>query len=194
MMNSLIYLDFDGVLHPSDVFVCADGSIGLEGHPTHKLFEGAAVLETVLEDFPDVGIVLSTTWAWHLGLRDAASRLPSLLQRRVIGSTVSATGRRWTDLSRLDQIMADQSTRQLPWIAIDDDHHHWPASFDPHIVRTDEVEGICAPGRNLELRQKLERLHKFTVTGDAVSATQSWSGGLERAQGGRAIMAAAGMP
>jgi len=88
-MGPILYLDYDGVLHPADVRVPVSdptrARVYVHNQPTnHPLFEHAPLLERILQPFPDVQIVLATLWSRELGLDYAAQQLPSSLRARVI--------------------------------------------------------------------------------------------------------------
>lgn len=91
----VLYLDFDGVLHPDAVFMTKKGpTLRAEG----SLFMWADLLMEALEEFPHVQIVLSTSWVRHLGFSRARSYLPAPLKTRVIGATWhSSIGKGWLE-------------------------------------------------------------------------------------------------
>jgi HAD domain in Swiss Army Knife RNA repair proteins len=108
----VLYLDFDGVLHP---YPMDELEI-----PEDILFQFVPLLEAMLEPFPQVKIVLSTTWAKNKTGPGALLYLPPGLQCRVIGATwdqetrlyrVPVEGRQWP-LSRYEQIAADVAWRK----------------------------------------------------------------------------------
>ncbi|HXY22312.1 MAG TPA: HAD domain-containing protein, partial [Burkholderiaceae bacterium] len=71
----ILFLDFDGVLHPDP---CPDQS---------RLFENAARLADALQKFPEVGIVLSTSWRNVRPENELLDPLPASLRARVLGIT-----------------------------------------------------------------------------------------------------------
>jgi hypothetical protein len=71
----ILFLDFDGVLHPDP---CTQ-----EG----RLFENAPRLARVLDGFPAVGVVLSTSWRTVRTEPELLERLPESLRPRVLGAT-----------------------------------------------------------------------------------------------------------
>lgn len=108
-MTRLLFLDFDGVLHPDAVFLSSRGVELRAG----ALFMWAPLLVEALAPHQDVQIVLSTSWARNLGFHRARSVLPAELQSRVIGATWhSAMGKGWPDFipwdaqTRYEQIQA----------------------------------------------------------------------------------------
>jgi len=71
----ILFLDFDGVLHPDP---CTDEA---------RLFENAPRLEHVLAPYPRVFLVLSTAWRQTASYEQLLAPLPPPLARRVIGVT-----------------------------------------------------------------------------------------------------------
>lgn len=61
----LLFLDFDGVLHPQ-----YDG----EPTPVSELFCHLPRFESILQDFPSVEIVISSTWRNQFTLEELRSR------------------------------------------------------------------------------------------------------------------------
>jgi hypothetical protein len=83
----VLYVDYDGVLHHENVLRHPKRGAYLQAPPGYVLFQRAELLAELLEPYPEVQIVLSTTWALQYGLTGAAKRLPEALQRRMIGGT-----------------------------------------------------------------------------------------------------------
>lgn len=95
----VIYLDFDCMLHPEVVL----GGKGLQPRLSavyrgHKLFEHGELLAQLLEPYPDVAIVLSTSWVRLKGLRQLreapADEPGQALLGRNLAQRASATRRR----------------------------------------------------------------------------------------------------
>ncbi|RDJ98531.1 HAD domain-containing protein [Paraburkholderia lacunae] len=159
----VLYLDFDGVLHPEDVWVRLNKGPYIASPPGHELFEHAELLERVLLPYPDVKIVLSTSWVRvYKGVARVARKLPPELRARVVGATYhrSMDPESFRQTLRGMQIWADVLRRQpVDWIALDDDYLDWPSWCGDKLVRTHEVLGISAPVVLAELRAKLARMH-----------------------------------
>lgn len=145
----LLYLDFDGVLHPEDVWRTPGRGIHLSpGFSSHTLFENAHLLAQALEPFPDVRIILSTTWVRVLGYTGAAVHLPSGVRNRVVGATFHSQMPRqwWQSLSRAQQVLSDVGRREpSAWVAVDDDATDWPDTTREHFVASDPVLGLSSP-------------------------------------------------
>lgn len=145
----LLYLDYDGVLHPDTVYLDARNRVYLRGYGT--LFEHAALLEALLAPYPLLRIVLSTSWVRVKGFDRARRRLPQGLRERVIGATWHSRFMQddslrdwWVNASsRYEQIYHDVVRRQPDdWMALDDDERNWPSSEAPRLVACDPMRGL----------------------------------------------------
>lgn len=157
----ILFLDFDGVLHPDAVYLSRQGpTLKAEG----TLFMWAPILARLLDDFPTTSLVLSTSWVRHLGYKRALCYLPRELQERVIGATWhSSMAKGWTDenqwdgKTRYDQICRYAARSQLRhWIALDDDVQGWAKSSAQHLI-------ACAPDLGLSSAQTQTELQKRLV-------------------------------
>lgn len=162
MTKKILFLDYDGVLHPFDVYAtggyaepelhCKDKSL--------KLFCWAPILEQLIDDVDPHGrikIVLSTTWAQKTHWTSARNYLPEFLRSRVVGGTHPALVPRGVqiELHTIDYRIDDSS-----WIAIDDDAYNWPIQHLDKLVRCDPDVGLSSIEVQQELRLKLERILK----------------------------------
>lgn len=133
----IIFLDFDGVLHHENVtlkrchpvarrylkphescFLTHDGKLA-EGK---NLFEHADRLAATLAPFPDVRIVISSSWREHFRPDKILSFLPLALADRVIGHTPCCYKYGGVG-SRLDEVLAyldGNGLSAVPWLALDD--------------------------------------------------------------------------
>ncbi len=145
----MLYLDFDGVLHPEDVWRHPTRGIYLgHGGAGHQLFENTPLLQNLLTPYPHVSIVLSTSWVRVLRFSKAKAFLPSDLASRVVGATFHSgmDDAAWADLPRGKQVERDVARRQpSAWVAIDDTDEGWSGSAGSHLVLTDPVDGIRKP-------------------------------------------------
>lgn len=139
----VLYLDFDGVLHTQECYIVRRQ--GPFVNPPHQLFEHMAVLEDCLAPYPDIRIVLSTSWVRRVGYIYAASRLSRPLRKRVIGATFHTwmNRREFRQLSRGEQVLVDVQ-RRCPrwWISLDDDGVGWPLAYRDHLIQTDGSLGL----------------------------------------------------
>lgn len=127
----ILFLDFDGVLHP-----------GLAG-----TFIYLPELEEFLRAHPDLGVVISSTWREQHSL-DELRRFFSLEVRdRLVGATPQ------TSYSRLVEcrLWLRQAGFSGPWVALDDDETLFPG-FCEELV-------LCATHRGLR-KPQLAELHR----------------------------------
>jgi hypothetical protein len=108
-MMDVLFLDFDGVLHPGDVwYESATRQVTLRT-PEHELFESLPILIEAIKPYPVLKIVLSTSWVRTYGFEQTREFLPTILQARVIGATYdpnSSEAWRWDRLRRYDTIVS----------------------------------------------------------------------------------------
>lgn len=156
-----LYLDYDGVLHPECVYRHPKHGIYLAGkYAGHTLFEHCGLLADALDPYPEVRIVLSTSWVRVLGYSRALGHLNDRLRRRVVGATFHSermSKENFAQLSRGQQVVADVGRRRpTDWLALDDDDEGWPADHRAKLLKTDRVYGIATALP--ELRSRLAGL------------------------------------
>lgn len=155
------YLDYDGAVHHEEVYLHPSRGVFM-GSASHKLFEWEEVLTRLLAPYPEVRIVLSTSWVPRLGFTFAKSQLSPELQSRVIGATFHTRGipkSEFLQLPRGVQIAADvERRRPHAWFAIDDDEFGWPIWCRDKLVLMDGRKGLSDRGSQLAVLAELERL------------------------------------
>ena len=157
----VLYLDFDGVLHHEDVLWHLRKGPHLRAPPHYTLFQHADLLTTLLEPYPDVKIVLSTSWVRSYGCAGTAKRLPIALRQRVIGATFHSRMDEalFVDAPRGMQVWGDVVRRNpKDWLALDDDYMHWPKWCLSNYIQTDAHEGISNPAVLKKIKEKLVTL------------------------------------
>ena len=143
-MQRVLFLDFDGVLHPSG---------GSDAN-----FSRLPLLATLLResDLADVQVVVSSTWREVHSLQSLRSFFPADLQPRVIGHT-PVLDEHDTQFHRSEEIeawLAAHHEVQL-WAALDDDLEGFSPRFRGRTVFTEGSEGVNG-GVLLKLRAMLE--------------------------------------
>lgn len=159
--NRVLFLDFDGVLHPDDVYRIRSGLVlRAPGH----LMMHAGILVEILKEFPQTKISLSTSWVRILGYRRARAALPPELQDLTVSSTwhsrmPKAPFEGYDMYNRYQQIRAAVTKAGLTnWLALDDDpFQSWPDN-DRRLIRTDPDLGISSVPTQEELRLKLRAM------------------------------------
>lgn len=158
----ILFLDFDGVLHPADVAVEKDENgkrlpvLQLPG----KLFQWAPLLETALAPYHDVQIVLSTKWVWWFGLPFCKAALPESLAAKVVGATWEGSWQMpegWVYWDRCRQVRHHAAGYGLEdWFAIDDDDRGLASSDRGQWVITAPWLGVSEARAIREIEAKLE--------------------------------------
>jgi hypothetical protein len=156
----LLYLDYDGVLHPESVYFYHRRGPVLVNAPGHHMFEHVDLLEQELKPYPSLKIILSTSWVrrYHGSLARVARHLTPGLRERIIGATYHSRmdEHEFGEAPRGVQIWADVVRRKpTSWLALDDDYVRWPKWCRDKLVLTDETLGISALHVLDELRIKL---------------------------------------
>jgi HAD domain in Swiss Army Knife RNA repair proteins len=155
----VMYLDFDGTLHPSEVWYEYGMREPRLRTPGHKLFEGVPVLEDAIVRYPDLRIVLSTTWVQTFGFAQARARLSESLQLRVIGATYnpdSPNAWRFSRMRRYDTISQDVAQRKPDrWLAVDDDALGWPQNEYDALALVPATLGLACATAQAVLRARL---------------------------------------
>jgi predicted thioredoxin/glutaredoxin len=156
----LLYLSFDGCLHSRDCqFDYVSGVyIGTDGL---KQFAHVALLEEILKPFPEVKIVLSTSWVFLFGKTVAMNCLSPNVRKRVVGATFSTqmNRRSYFATPRGIQVLLDVEKRKPKnWLALDDDTEPWVLGIQSNFVQTNPDLGISDPKVIRLIRQRLERI------------------------------------
>lgn len=144
----VMYLDFDGVLHPENVWRHPKTGPYIQSPPGHSLFEHNDLLEALLRQAPEVNVVLSTSWSRVFGHFAARKRLTQAVRARVVGSTFHSgmDAGQFAARPRWEQILLDVRRRQpIAWLAVDDDVADWPTELRRWLVESHPVHGIGEP-------------------------------------------------
>lgn len=157
----LLYLDYDGVLHHENCLWHPKIGAYLSAPDGYVLFQYAQLLEQLLAPYPQIQMVLSTSWVRRYGCSKTAKNLRPALRARVIGATYHRSMREseFAALSRGQQVCSDVARRSpRDWLAIDDVDEGWPDHSREHYVRTHEKDGISDPAVQAEFKEKLARM------------------------------------
>jgi hypothetical protein len=140
--NPLLFLDFDGVLHPIS-------------SASYEPFVHMLRFEQVMRDHAEVDIVISSGWQDGYSIRQLRPLFSPGIGARIIGGTLSADPRRKAD-TRYRQILKFLSKvgRMGPWVALDDAAKEFPINC-PHLVLCDSTKGF---DEEAETRLRLELL------------------------------------
>jgi hypothetical protein len=150
-MRKLLFLDFDGVLHPT---TCTPA----------EMFDRAELLDIAL-DGSSVEIVISSSWRHHHPLHDLIAKLSPRLADRVVGHTGDAVIGRF---ARHQEILRYLSCVKEPftWCALDDSKFEFPPNL-PNLI-------ACNPNHGLT-HELGNQLKMWAHAVDAANSTQSGS-------------------
>lgn len=123
-----LFLDFDGVLHP-----------GLAGTFIHL-----PLLQQFLQDHPDVGVVLTTSWRLDYSLEELRRYFVADLRARVVDVTPAlleyTPAKRYAEI----QVWLRRHGACRPWAALDDDASLYPPEC-PQLVLCNAARGLRQP-------------------------------------------------
>ena len=161
----ILYLDYNGVLHDSQVM--RNRKRGLYLAKSDKtFFEWMPILDALIAPVVDLKIVLSTSWVRAVDFDTAKYELSPALRERVIGSTFHHPGLSQTvfDTMPRGQQIVDDALRRQPtkWFALDDDAFGWPAAYRDRLVETRGEFGVSDPDVQQAIRVMLEKLSAAT--------------------------------
>lgn len=128
----LLFLDFDGVLHPASAYATAP-------------FSRAPLLEEALAGF-EVRLVVSSSWRFHHSLPEIRSRLPRALASRLVGTTGDPHLGQHARYHEIHAWLGGVSDA-APWRALDDSAFEFPSACaelilcDPNIGLDEAVAG-----------------------------------------------------
>jgi hypothetical protein len=132
----ILFLDYDGVLHPDP---CLDEK---------RLFENAQRLAKVLAPFPEVGIVLSTSWRNVRPDHELLDPLPEPLRQRILGRTPkfsqctgAAARTPYQRHAECEQWLHDQQMQGCLWWALDD-RADWFSPYCENLLECDPRYGF----------------------------------------------------
>jgi hypothetical protein len=137
MKSLILFLDFDGVLHPEYETMLT---------PADLVFCHLPRLESVLRDFPGVQIVISSMWRYQFTLDELRARFSQDIADRIIGKTPQSEYfdtsyvRARRDKEILNWLMVTERTDE-PWVALDDCAWNFQHHLD-HLVVCNAFTGL----------------------------------------------------
>lgn len=159
----MLYLDLDGVVQHENVRWDRRRGIYM-AEPGHLLFQWLPQLENALAPFPQVGLVLSSSWCVWPGYGKTLKMLPASLRDRFVGGTYHQLKHgsdphikeAFLAMPRGAQVCADVLRRRpAQWLAIDDDTQNWPEWARGNLVACDGSTGLSSPLVQAELHAQL---------------------------------------
>lgn len=132
MNKKVLFLDFDGVLHPT------------LAQPSALFIHGARLAE-VLRPYP-VKIVISSSWRFHFSKIEILAKLPDELCYAVIGVTGNAHVGKFARWHEIHQYIKNH--RVTDWRALDDSSFEFPLGCK-ELIACDGSIGVDGPQLDL---------------------------------------------
>ena len=126
--RQILSLDFDGVLHPT-----AEGTQRV----SVAQFGWLPLLERMLGPYPDVMLLVHSTWRHMYDLEELRLLLGDALGPRVLAAAPAGDSR-WLAI----QEWASEQTHELDLLILDDEPDEFPAAMPFLLI-------VCDPGRGL---------------------------------------------
>ena len=124
----LLFLDFDGVLHPSI-------------NAGKSNFRSLPLLEDLLRQHPEVGIIISSGWRDHYSFEELAGYFSEDIRPRIVATTrsvlESGARSRWGEIA--DYLRVNKERR--PYIVLDDSRLEFPSGCK-HVLFCDPRHGF----------------------------------------------------
>jgi hypothetical protein len=139
----VIFLEVDGVLHPASASIrfSLAGSVKTNAQALW-LFRWAWILDDLLAPYPDVGLIVHSSWRVFLSENELQGLLGPVA-RRFLGTT--PRGARWESIA---SVLASSDIED--YLILDTCPHEFPATID-NLVACDPVAGL----RDLRVQTKL---------------------------------------
>jgi hypothetical protein len=163
-----LFVDYDGTLHSGHALLDAAGQVTLDSGG--QLFEYAPLLVEILEPYPDVEIVLTTSWLRAMPTEKVMSYLPPELARRVVDTTrgrIARFSHVRNGTERTDIIACYALGKRLKnWLAIDDSVYgayyfgREPGELVRNFVLLDSTRGITDEVAQQRIREWLAGANK----------------------------------
>jgi hypothetical protein len=124
----IIFLDFDGVMHPTN---------------QRNLFCREEHLARVLSGFKEVEIVISSSWRLTHSLKNMQTFFLTDLRSKVVGVTpVIDSNVQFVRFYEIQKYFADTGNQHRHWVALDDDAVLFPPEC-PELILCDGDIGFC---------------------------------------------------
>ncbi len=129
-MNKILFLDFDGVLHPT---LCPE---------TEHFIRLPALLESIATSAANMEVVISSSWRFQYDFEELLNFFPDDLRKRVSATTgPPVVGKH----SRYREILAYLGNRrnQYQWRALDDCAWEFPENC-PELILCNGAKGVTS--------------------------------------------------
>jgi hypothetical protein len=123
----ILFLDFDGVLHP-------------EPYKKDELFCNLFNFETLLRAYPHIDVVISSSWRVTQDIASLRSYFAEDLRHRIIDKTPCCSTRE----RECEEWLQRHQRQDEVWLAIDDWPYHFDENIGQQLFLTDSDIGLDA--------------------------------------------------
>lgn len=137
MQLKILFLDFDGVLHPL-------------GAPKKDLFSRCSYLEDSCNNY-SCEIVITSNWRITNTIDEMILRLPPNMRSKVTGATGILKEKKHKRFEEIKNYLEDNKLHDVSWAALDDSYWEFPNSCS-NLIK-------CNPNVGLALAQQVKIEH-----------------------------------
>lgn len=150
----VVYLNFDGVLHPNHLSYRHRRLPELQC-PGHTVFEYVPALAEALVEHPDAAVVLNTWWTYHLAVDACLELLPTFIRKRVLGTTLRTAIYEGALPSRLREAEKHISAHAKEILILDNSAARYCSNLRPYLLLVDEERGLSCHSAMRALNRRL---------------------------------------
>lgn len=151
----LVYLNFDGVLHPNHLLYRYGRAPELLS-PGHTVLEYASAFAEAFEVCPDATVVLNTWWTYHLSMDACVELLPVPVRRRISGTTLASA---FQGEALPNRVREAENHIGMPakeeLLVVDNSAARYRSDLLPHLLLVDEERGLSCQSAMSELKKRL---------------------------------------
>ena len=137
MQSKILFLDFDGVLHPL-------------GASKNDLFSRCSYLENFCSNF-SFEIVITSNWRITNTIDEMILRLPLNMRGKVTGTTKVIQAKKHKRFQEIKNYLEENKLHDVSWIALDDSYWEFP-NFCSNLIR-------CNPNVGLTIAEQVKIVH-----------------------------------
>ena len=127
MKNKYLFLDFDGVLHPS---LC----------DSNKYLSNAPLLAGLLLEYP-CQIIISSSWRFQYSLDEIKKMLPKAISNQIIGMTRDAYNGANQRYNEIIFYLQTNNKSLADWKALDDSQNEFPPNCK-NLIFCNHITGL----------------------------------------------------
>ncbi len=127
--NKFLFLDFDGVLHPTTTKNFSD------------YFSKNELLEETFKNY-ECNIVISSSWRFHYSLDILKNKLPTNIKKLVIGDTGDPYIGQFSRFNEISEFLKKNKVLNIDWVSLDDSYFEFPPNCY-NLIRCNPNTGLA---------------------------------------------------